>query len=74
MTMSQLYALCTPLILAAIVWLTALFTRRPWAEKPAEGDASSLDASVVEIDVVNTLNQAEKLIREVRYQLQPPAP
>lgn len=44
MTFGQVYALSLPLAVAALVWVVAVFIRRPWAEKPAEAPAQPAPA------------------------------
>ncbi len=44
MTVGQIYALSMPLAVAAMVWILAVFIRRPWAEKPIEAPSQPTPA------------------------------
>ncbi|CCE08456.1 hypothetical protein BRAS3843_2730067 [Bradyrhizobium sp. STM 3843] len=60
MTIGQIYALSMPLALVAMVWLVALFVRRPWTEKPVQ-----LPAQPAPVKRERLLDRLERLNAEI---------
>ena len=59
-----------PLITAAAVGITGLFVRKPWAEKHDDELLSTGTRTVFDVEAVEAIEEAERLIRGAQQELQ----
>jgi hypothetical protein len=72
MTTNQIIAMFFPLFTAAVVALVVLFIRRPWAEKRDSEILTSGTRTVYDVEVVEALEEADRLIRRAISQVKAP--
>jgi hypothetical protein len=73
MTTNQAIALCFPMLIAAVVWLTALLVVKPWTRRRKEHNLVAADPVVYPPKWARHLDaallEADRLIQDVRRRL-----